>query len=100
MPNSAETAKRHQELLAALESVRAALLGIPGCNSVGIGLTEAAFERLRSDGGGPESVRPEDIMISVGFKSDEAFRAGADRVGELLGSFPHECRMTGRIVLL
>jgi hypothetical protein len=100
MPNSAETTKRQQELLAVLQAVRAALLSISGCNSSGIGLTEAAFARLRSDGGGPESVRPADITTSVGFESDESFRAGADRVDEQLGTFPHECRVTGRIVSL
>lgn len=83
-----------------LEPIRAALLRIPGCNSNGIGLTAAAFERLRVDGGGPESVRPEDITISVGFESDEAFTAGADRVDQLLGNSPYECRVGGRNVLL
>lgn len=83
-----------------LEPLRAALLRIPGCNSNGIGLTADAFERLRRDGGGPESVRPEDITISVGFESDEVLTAGADRVDELLGISPHECRVSGHIVLL
>ena len=100
MPNPAETVLREQELQAVLEPLRAALLRIPGCNSNGIGLTAAAFERLRVDGGGPEVVRPEDITISVGFESDEAFTAGARRVHEMLRDAPHECRVGGRIVVL
>ncbi|MGA7988960.1 MAG: hypothetical protein WCB51_11250 [Candidatus Dormiibacterota bacterium] len=100
MPNPPATVKRQRELLAVLEPLRAALLRIPGCNSNGIGLTVAAFERLRIDGGGPESVRPEDITISVSFESGEAFTSGADRVDELLGNSPHECRVGGHNVLL
>jgi hypothetical protein len=49
MPNPAETVLRGQELQAVLEPLRAALLRIPGCNSNRIGLTVAAFERLRRD---------------------------------------------------
>lgn len=83
-----------------LAPLRSALLRLAGCTSVGIGMTASAFERLRSTGGGPESVRADDIVITVGFETDAGLAAGASSVDELLGGAPHECRVAGRIVLL
>jgi hypothetical protein len=100
VPKPAETVLQEQELQAVLEPLRAELLRIPGCNSNGIGLTAAAFQRLRGDGGEPEAVRPADSTISVGFESDEAFTAGARRVHEMLRDAPHDCSVGGRIVVL
>lgn len=98
--NPPRVAARQEELGRVLAPLRWLLLRLPGCNSVGIGLTAAAFDRLRSTGGGPEAVRADDIVITVGFETDTGLTAAARRVDELLGDAPHECRVNGRIVAL
>ncbi len=98
--NPPETVERTESLRRILDPLRAQLGQIPGCNSNGIGLTAAAFVRLRSSGGEPESVRPDDTVITVGFETEEYLDAGRARVDEILGDVPHECKVSGRIVLL
>ncbi|MBV8194258.1 MAG: hypothetical protein JOY80_01880 [Candidatus Dormibacteraeota bacterium] len=100
MPNLPDTLERQRQLLVVLEPLRQALGSIPGCVSNGIGLTRAAFERLRAVGGGPESVGANDITITVGFESAAALEAGVRRVDALLGETPHEAVVSGRIVAL
>lgn len=98
--NPPETIERSESLRRALDPRRALLGQIPGCNSNGIGLTAAAFARLRSSAEGPESVRPEDMVITVGFETHEYMDAGRARVDDILGDLPHECKVIGRQVLL
>jgi hypothetical protein len=98
--NPPELAVREEELLQVLAPFRSVLLRLPGCTGVGIGLTAAAFDRLRSTDGGPESLRAEDIVIIVGFETDTGLAGSARRVDQLLGDAPHECHVKGRAILL
>ena len=97
--NRPETVEAGEALRAMLDEFRGDLGRIPGCTGNWVGLTQAAFMRLRTEGVGPGAVTPQDIVIAVGFESEQALDAGRSLVDELLGDAPHECRVTGRIVL-
>jgi len=94
-----ETSKRIDELRTALDQIRGRLRQIRGCNGNGVGLSSAALDRLKADAGAPESVRPDDLVVTVHFETRDALRDGKRAADDLLGGVPHEYHI-GRYVPL
>ncbi len=99
MPYLPETARREAELLAQLDPLRSALMTIAGVNGNALGLTREAFQRLRESGGGPESLRPEDLVVTVNCETDEALALARSQTDALLTGIPHEYHV-GRYVAM
>ncbi|MBJ7596401.1 MAG: hypothetical protein JF886_16360 [Candidatus Dormibacteraeota bacterium] len=90
MHNPPETVQRQAELLAKLDPPRQALAAVPFVTGHGIGLRKDAFQRLRNGGGGPESVRPEDLVVTVTLATQEALERARPHIDSLLSGVPHE----------
>lgn len=99
MGNPPDTRQRQGELLAALDSVRHQLAALPGISGHGVGLSQESFERLRGSRGGPDDVRPDDLVVTVHFVDEEALATGRPEADRLLIGVPHEYGV-GRFITL
>ncbi len=81
------------ELIEAMEAYKPALYQLDGLESIDIGISLARMRRTLRGGTNGEPVRPEDLGVTLYFKSPKAMQRAAGEVDRIMAGsgIPYEC---------